>query len=93
MFVDGWKATSYQAGDIEDGPLGFGAIKVDKSELKHYQGGRNNPEIFGILQRWYGQVLNYTNRSLTFPLDRILVISALASEFGRVLDDVYLAGM
>jgi hypothetical protein len=56
----------------------------------YYQG---DPQIGAILYHWDALVKDYTSKILTFPLDRILAISALASEFGSVLDDVYLAGM
>jgi hypothetical protein len=54
---------------------------------------RGDPKIAAIVHHWDDLVESYTNKTLTFPLDRTLAISALASEFGRVLDDVYLAGI
>jgi hypothetical protein len=89
--VDGWvgvSRTEHFLHSLEDYSLDLDSI--DNYEVTYYRG---DPKIAAIVHHWDDLVDNYTDKTPTFPLDRILAISALASEFGRVLDDVYLAGI
>jgi hypothetical protein len=89
-FVDGWIAGARLFDSLENGPLDLDAIKTDEFAVRQYRG---NAENLGIIQHWDNLVNDYTCKTLTFPINRMLAISALASEFGRVLGDLYLAGM
>lgn len=91
--MDGWKAEvviPYGIYNLKDGPPDLDAVRIDKNEVKRY---RSRPGVGDIINYWNNLVMAYTSKFLTFPRDRMLAISALTSEFGRVLDDVYLAGM
>ncbi|EON61002.1 hypothetical protein W97_00212 [Coniosporium apollinis CBS 100218] len=42
---------------------------------------------------WHSLVRTYTHRNLTLPTDRLPAISGIATQFGRILRDDYLAGL
>lgn len=42
---------------------------------------------------WWKVVINYTQRSITSPADKLVACGAVAAEFGRVLSTEYLAGL
>jgi hypothetical protein len=42
---------------------------------------------------WYQVVAEYSGRNLTYATDRLLAVSSLAHEMGRILDDAYVAGL
>jgi hypothetical protein len=46
-----------------------------------------------ILDQWYGLVLKYTYRDLSFPGDKLAAIGAIAEHIGAALQDRYLGGL
>ncbi|EIW52269.1 uncharacterized protein TRAVEDRAFT_135799, partial [Trametes versicolor FP-101664 SS1] len=42
---------------------------------------------------WWKVVVDYTQRSITSPTDKLVACGAIAAEFGRVLSTEYLAGL
>jgi hypothetical protein len=56
-------------------------------------GPHENDQSCPTLQHWQRIVANFSSRSLTYPSDRLLGLSALAQHFGEVFGDRYLAGM
>lgn len=52
----------------------------------------NLPDKASQVYEWMWLIFHFSNRSMTFERDKLPAISALASEFGRLRTDRYLAG-
>jgi len=59
---------------------------TDKQDLKA-------TEKLKLYQWWYKILIDYSLRSLTFPMDKLPAISGIAAMFQKLTNDVYLAGV
>ncbi|KAK3897153.1 HET-domain-containing protein [Staphylotrichum tortipilum] len=85
--VNGWDPD-------EKWPSGnYDVMREVKAKIRSAGDGDIAAEKTWLLAKWRHLVEVYADRDLTVTTDRILAISALAQEFGDMLDEEYLAGL
>lgn len=88
--------TCLRHGLSESREIGTAVAKEYKNEfLPTFRGPLLNHDesLQSALRSWYKVLADYTNRSLTFPSDKLVAISGIASVVGRFLNDEYFAGL
>lgn len=88
--VDGWKDESVRNYDRSD-KLFTTALQAVLSKTDAL--APDVPSYEHPVALWHSLVGIYTHRNLTLPTDRLPAISGIATRFGRILGDDYLAGL
>ncbi|KAF5868157.1 putative heterokaryon incompatibility protein [Botrytis fragariae] len=76
----------------ESFPMGISLMSDDRRDHDFSKDWRSSLEVFGY-KFWADTVGRYVKSSLTYSSDYLVAISAIAREYERELDDVYLAGL
>lgn len=54
---------------------------------------QNQPDSTDYLRQWTSLSINYSRRNLTVKTDKMAAIAGIAKEFGKLLNDEYVAGL